>query len=215
MIDIDLLLAWGATFKKLSAGEIIFHEGGNCNFYHQLVEGSARWVNINDDGKEFIQTMVEPGECFGELPLFDNQPYAATAIANTDSTIIRLHKATFHQLITERTDIHFKFSTLLSERVRHKFLILKELAHNDPEHRISFLLNYFKQNHKNICPKCHQLQLTRQQIADMTGLRVETVIRAMRNMHDKGEVFIKKGKVYCCDACSPDMIEIIEKGCRG
>ena len=43
---------------------------------------------------------------------------------------------------------------------------------------------------------CNQLKLTRQQIADMTGLRVETVIRAMRNMHEKGELTIEKGKVF-------------------
>jgi CRP-like cAMP-binding protein len=30
----------------------------------------------------------------------------------------------------------------------------------------------------------------------MTGLRVETVIRAMRQLHDKGELHIEKGKVY-------------------
>jgi CRP-like cAMP-binding protein len=92
-------------------------------------------------------------------------------------------------------------------------MILKELAYNDPQHRISALLNYFKESQRNICPTCFQLQLTRQQIADMTGLRVETVIRTMRHMHESGEVIIKKGKVYCCDSCAADMTEIIKKGC--
>lgn len=214
MIDIDLLLAWGATFKKLAPEEIIFQEGSTCNFYYQLVEGSVRWVNVNEEGKEFIQTMVDPGECFGELPLFDDHPYAATAIADSNAIVLRLHKSSFLQLVKERTDIHFNFSKLLAQRVRFKFLILKELAYHDPEHRISSLLNHFKETQHNICPKCNQLQLTRQQIADMTGLRVETVIRAMRNMHEKGEVIIKKGKVYCCDSCSANMIEVIQKGCK-
>ncbi|MBK6635666.1 MAG: hypothetical protein IPG38_16460 [Chitinophagaceae bacterium] len=31
----------------------------------------------------------------------------------------------------------------------------------------------------------------------MTGLRVETVIRTMKNMQLKGELQISKGKVYC------------------
>ncbi len=199
MIDIDLLLAWGATYKKLEPNEIIFNEGGVCNFYHQLVEGSVRWVNINEEGKEFIQTIIEPGECFGELPLFDGEGFAASAISNTTSLILRLHKASFHQLLKERSDIHLRFSHLLAQRIRFKFLILKELAFNDPEHRISTLLNYLKKNKKNVCSECNQLQLTRQQIADMTGLRVETVIRAMRNMHDKGDLLIKKGKVYYSD----------------
>lgn len=196
MIDIDTLLALGATYKKVNAGEFIFNEGGLCSFYHQLVSGSVRWVNIDDDGNEFIQNMIEPGECFGELPLFDGEPYAATAIADTDSVVIRLHHSLFHQLIMERSDIHFAFTKLMSQRLRFKFLLLKELAHHDPEQSISTLLNYLKQNKRSICTKCNKVNLTRQQIANMTGLRVETVIRTMRHLHNKGELRIERGKVY-------------------
>lgn len=197
MIDIDMLLAWGAAYKKLSAGEMIFQEGNQSSFYYQLVSGKVRWVNINDEGKEFIQTIIEPGECFGEFPLFDDEPFAASAIADEDSVIIRLHKASFLQLIKENPEIHFAFTRLLTQRLRFKFLILKELATHNPENSITTLLSYFKQNKKNICTKCNRLKLTRQQIADMTGLRVETVIRTMRTMHSHGLLRIDKGKVYC------------------
>lgn len=197
MIDVDTLLAWGAAFKKLSANEIIFNEGASAQFYYQLVSGSVRWVNINDEGKEFLQVMIEPGECFGELPLFDDGPFAATAIADEDSVIIRLHRSTFHDLIKENPEIHFAFTKLLAERLRFKFFLLKEMANHDPEHSISTLLSYFKQTRKNICPKCNRIKLTRQQIADMTGLRVETVIRTIKNLQTKGQLTIEKGKVYC------------------
>ena len=162
-----------------------------------MISGSIRWVNIDDEGKEFIQTIIEPGECFGEMPLFDDGPYAAAAIADEEAVVIRLSKSTFLQLLKENFDIHFSFSKLLAKRVRFKFLILKSIAYHAPEARISALINYLKKENKNFCPKCNQLQLTRQQIADMTGLRVETVIRAIRQMHKKGELVIDKGKVYC------------------
>lgn len=197
MIDTDTLLAWGAAYKKVNAGEMIFEEGAHCSFYHQLVSGKVRWVNINEEGKEFIQTIIEPGECFGELPLFDEGPHAASAIADEDSVIIRLHHSTFQQFIKENPEIHFAFSRLLTQRLRFKFLILKELATHNPENSITTLLGYFKQTQKNICTKCNRLKLTRRQIADMTGLRVETVIRTMRTMHSNGLLRIDKGKVYC------------------
>lgn len=197
IIDTNTLLAWGASFKKVPAGDIIFREGAACQFYHQLVSGSVRWANINDEGKETLQVMLEPGECFGEMPLFDDGVFAATTIAQEDSVIIRLNKTTFHKLLRENPDIHFAFSKLLSQRLRFKFMIVKELANHDPEHSISSLFSYFKESEKNICTKCNRVKLTRQQIADMTGLRVETVIRAIRNMHKKGEVLVEKGKVYC------------------
>ena len=197
MLNIDTLVAWGANYKKVPAGGIIFQEGIHCSFYYQLVSGKVRWVNINDDGKEFIQTIIEPGECFGELPLFDDEPFAATAIADEDSVIIRLHRSVFHQLLKETPELHFAFTKLLTQRLRFKFLILKELANHNPENSISTLFNYFKQSQKNICTKCNRIKLTRQQIADMTGLRVETVIRTIKNLQRKGQLIITKGKVYC------------------
>jgi len=197
MINIDLLLTYGATYKKVQNEEIIFQEGGHANFYFQLISGKVRWVSVNDEGKEFIQMMVEPGECFGELPLFDDGPYAATAVAEEDSVIIRLHKSNFLQLLKDNPDVHFTLTRVLTQRLRFKFLLIRELACYSPEHRISTLLQYFQESNRHTCPKCNQVKLTRQQIANMTGLRVETVIRAMRNLHEKGELLIEKGKVYC------------------
>jgi CRP-like cAMP-binding protein len=196
IIDINTLLAWGAVYKKVRSGEVIFSEGAECTYYNQLVSGTVRWINIDEEGKEYIQTIIEPGECFGELPLFDDGVYAASAIADDDVVLIRLRKNTFLQLIKENYDIHFEFTKLLAKRVRFKFLILKSIAYHAPEIRIAALLSYLKKENKNFCSKCNQLKLTRQQVADMTGLRVETVIRTMRHMHDKGDLVIEKGKVF-------------------
>jgi CRP-like cAMP-binding protein len=197
MVDIDTLLAFGAVYKKLEPEEYIFREGTECHFYYQLVSGSVRWTNINDDGKEFIQNMIEPGESFGELGLFDGSAYAASAIANKDSLVIRLHKSSFLKMLKESPELYLMFLKLFSERLRFKFLLLKELACFGPTHRIATLFNYFKKSNRNFSKKHNQLELTRQQIADMTGLRVETVIRSIRHMNDTGELTIERGKVFC------------------
>lgn len=197
MVDINLLLKLGAVFKKVSADQIIFSEGEPCFFYNQLVSGKVRWVNICDEGKECIHSIVEPGESFGELPLFDGGNYAATAISIEDSVIIKLRKPFFLELVKENPEMHFAFTTLLAKRLRFKFEVLKSYGTNCPEDRIITLLNHLKLENKSFCCDCDQLKLTRQQIADMTGLRVETVIRTMRIMHEKGELMISKGKVYC------------------
>lgn len=196
IIDIDTLLAWGAIYKQVSAGEVVFSEGQDCYYYYQVVSGSIRWVNIDEEGREYIQTIIEPGESFGEMPLFDDEPYAASAIAEEDSIIIKLRKQVFLQLVKENPDIHFALSRIMAKRIRFRFILLKSIAYHAPETRVSALLEYLKKEKKNFCSVCNQVKLTRQQIADMTGLRVETVIRVMRHMHDKGAIRIEKGKVY-------------------
>lgn len=197
MIDLDILLAWGATYKKLAPDEILFKEGTTCSFYYQVVSGQMRWVNVNEEGKEYLQTLVEPGECVGELPLFDGGLFAATAIANKETDVLRLHQSVFQQLLKSQPEIHFTFSRLLTQRLRFKFFLLKEVASHNPENIITALVKYLKEKGDHVCPECNQLKLTRKQIAEMTGLRVETVIRVMRHLNETGFLQIQRGKVYC------------------
>ncbi len=196
MVDVNILLAWGATYKHYESDEFIFKEGACCSFYNQLVFGKVRWVNLNDEGKEYIQTIIEPGECFGEIPLFDDGPYAATAITNEKSMVIRLPKKIFVQMLMENPEINFAFSKLLTQRLRYKFMLLKAGAFENPEKRITELLTYIKNKTETISSEKYQVDLTRQEIANMTGLRVETVIRSIRSLNEKGELVIDRGKVY-------------------
>jgi len=201
MIDIDTLLCWGATYKKVSKGEVIFMEGSQGRYYHQLVQGRVKWMNVDDAGKEFLQKIVLEGESFGELPLLDDGPYVATAIADCDSLLLRLPKEVFLQLLRENSHIHFSFTRLMTQRLRQKFIVLKEVASQDPERKVSTIINLYRQLNeepRDHCPECEKtkLTLTRREIAEMTGLRVETVIRTIRHLHEKGKLTIQRGKVY-------------------
>jgi CRP-like cAMP-binding protein len=197
MIDEDILLTWGATYKKVAKDEIIFQEGSQGFFYHQLQKGKVKWVNIDDNGKEFIQCIIGEGESFGELPLLDDGPYVATSIAMEDSVLLRLRKETFLQLLRENPQIHFRFTRLMTERLRLKFIFLKELSNQDPERKVLTILNHYREDGDACFDGRHRINLTRQQIANMTGLRVETVIRTIKSLEEEGKVVIDKGKVFC------------------
>jgi CRP/FNR family cyclic AMP-dependent transcriptional regulator len=196
MIDTNLLLAKGASYKKLISGEILFAEGEHCEYYYQVVKGQVRWVNYNKEGDEYLQTVVEKGESIGELPLFDGGVYAATAIANKTSLVLRLTKKAFDELLTEKPQIHFAFSKLLTERLRFKFFLLKEIANHDSEKIIAALLSYLHEKKDHVCSICSQVRLNRRQLSEMTGLRVETVIRVMRHLNEKGIIQIHNRKAY-------------------
>jgi CRP/FNR family cyclic AMP-dependent transcriptional regulator len=215
MINTDILLAWGAAYKKLQPGEILFKEGTACNFYYQLISGQVRWINVDERGKEFLQSIILPGQCVGELGLFDNGLFAATAIADKECLLLRLHKQDFQQLLKAHQDIHFMFTKLLVKRLRFKFHLLKSLDNHEPEKIILLFISYLQQTGEHICGICNKIRLTRKQIAEMTSLRVETVIRVMRRLEIKQVLHIDKGKVYighgnACskEVCVPELVEV-------
>lgn len=197
IIDLDLLLAWGATFHNLEKGQVLFREDDPAHFYYQVVEGRIKMCNCNEDGKEFIQGMFEAGESFGEPPLFDGGIYPASAEADEASVVIRLRKENFLQLLKENFEIHFGFTQTLARRLRFKSLISKEISSYGPMHRVSTLLQEYKKSRGIPDDELLKIELTRQQIADMTGLRVETVIRSIRELERNGHLKIERGKVYC------------------
>lgn len=196
MVNTEILLLYGASIKEVIKGEIICKEGEAALFYFQLIKGRVKWTQIDDEGKEFIYDMIESGESFGESQLFDSHCYDATAVAEEPSTIIRLKHPQFQQLMLDHPELHFNFTQLFVQQLRFKLLQVKILANCNPEYRLVTLLNYLVQHRKNICFTCNKLMLTRKQIAGMVGLRVETVIRAMKQLEQKEVLSIHKGKVY-------------------
>jgi len=196
MIQEEVLIAYGGTFRKYKKGKCIYFEGDIPLFYHQVSEGSVRTANIFPNGKEFIQGIFNKEESFGEPVLLINGCYPATAIANGDSIILKIKKENFLYLLHDNTDILFSFAQLLSKRLYIKAMIAKEMSGEKPAHRVFTLLSMLKKENGNISNEKFRIELSRQRIADMLGLRVETVIRCMKQLEEDGLVSIKNGKVH-------------------
>lgn len=197
-IDEDLLILSGAVYKNYDKDEYIFQEGQHPHFYYQVIEGKVKMVNETEEGKNFIQGFFGAGESFGEPPLFTGEPYPAAAIAEQPSIVIRLSIPSFVQMLKDNFDVHWNLTKTLAKRLRRKAISLKDISCYTPEQRILSLLSNFKKETlpNNGVNNKVRIDYTRQQIADMTGLRVETVIRVMRNLFDKNLLTIEKGKVF-------------------
>ncbi|PKP26558.1 MAG: Crp/Fnr family transcriptional regulator [Bacteroidetes bacterium HGW-Bacteroidetes-2] len=197
MIQEHLLYLFGAEKLFFLKGEQIFNEEQQAVSYYQITKGEVKMNNFNDDGKEFIQGIFLKGQSFGEPPLFSEVKYPANAEALTDCEVLRLSKERFLALLKVHPEEHLKITAALAKRLYYKAIMASELSSQEPEHRILRVLDYLKDHVHNLKePFSFELDLTRQQIADLTGLRVETVIRATKSLEKKGELKIKNRKLY-------------------
>ncbi|MCK5703286.1 MAG: Crp/Fnr family transcriptional regulator, partial [Cyclobacteriaceae bacterium] len=112
------------------------------------------------------------------------------------SEIARLPKDVFFELLKENFDIQWKFNALLSNRLRYKSILLREISSYCPDHVIMTLLSYLRDNSSEKDKAQYYVPFTRQQLADMTGLRVETVIRTVKKLQKDGKLEIKQHKIY-------------------
>ncbi len=197
MIDENLLLDHGAKKVSFSKGDQLFREGDSALNFYQIASGEIKMNNYNEDGKEFIQGIFGMGQSFGEPPLLANVKYPANAEAISDAEVFQLPKEHFLELLSSNPKVHLKITQTLAKRLFYKAIMVSEISSQEPEHRILRILDYLKKYvHKSEGQFSFKVDLTRQQLADLTGLRVETVIRATKSLEKKGELQIKKRKVY-------------------
>lgn len=197
MIAPELLTDSGAVTKHFLKGETLFSEGDAARYYFQVVSGEIKMNNYNDEGKEFIQGMFANGDSFGEPPLLLDKHYPASALALTDAEVFVLSKEAFFKLLQSQPETAIAIAKRLAERLYYKAVMASELASQDPEHRILKLIDYLKIDvGGHLASHKFPVTLTRQQLADLTGLRVETVIRSVKALEKKGALTIENRKVY-------------------
>lgn len=194
MIPEIYLLDFGASLEDIPPNGLIFSERTRADFYFQIKTGEVRMFNINEDGKEFIQGIFYAGDSFGEPPLFGDFKYPASASALIHTELYRLAKTQFFKLLTSHPEIGLKLTQSLAKKLYYKAIILKEISGHPPEHRILTLIDFLKRKYGG--EELFQVEFTRQQIADLIGLRVETVIRAIKQLELEGEIQIINRKVF-------------------
>ena len=196
MIDENLLIEYGAVEVSFEKGEHLFHEKQKATHYFQLKSGKIKMFNLNADGKIFTQGLFEAGGSFGEPPLFTDSNYPACTVAEENSSLYKLSKAKFFKLLKENPEIHFELTRMLATRLLYKSMQLKEISSFKPEHRILSLIDYMKKEEGIPPDQKFEVSFTRQHIADLTGLRVETVIRSVKTLEKEGSLKLIGHKIY-------------------
>jgi CRP/FNR family transcriptional regulator, cyclic AMP receptor protein len=188
LITATILQRYNARLVRMRKDQVLFEEGNPALEYFQVEEGQVRMYILNDEGHEFTQGIFNAGESFGEPPLLGNFAYPSTAVALTEGKVWRMAKSDFIELLKNNFDIHLKLNHVLCNRLQYKSMILTEISSHSPEHRINTILKYLKSKISPGAAGKIPIPYTRQQLADMTSLRVETVIRTVKRMEKEGKI---------------------------
>ena len=195
-IDIDLLFTWGGIVKNYKKSEAIFDEGESALYYFQIMQGSVKMFNLNDTGKEFTQGIFCSGRSFGEPPLFIEKTYPSSAVAMEDSVLIKISKDRFLKILDEYPEVQKSMLKLFAKRVYSKSNAAKFIINNTSENRILGFLATIKEKEYIADQELYHVPFTRQEIANHTGLTVETVIRVLSKLNKSGKVQVIKHKLY-------------------
>jgi CRP/FNR family transcriptional regulator, polysaccharide utilization system transcription regulator len=168
---------------SFKAGEIMFKQGTPSPHFLCLTTGLAK-IYIEGYGKNLILGLVKPVEyIFGPGIYVDNRHhYSASAIE--DSTACLVDVNTYKQLIRENPDFAEEFIKRVSQQSIFNFEQVISLTQKQMHGRIADALFYLSE--KIYCQNPFQLNISRQDLADLSGMSKESAIRILKEFKEEG-----------------------------
>ena len=182
-----------AEIKKYEKNSLIINEGSTSLYFYYLLEGELSVYNLTPEGKEFLQHKVRENNFFGEPAVLLEKPFPGTVEVTSEfAKILRIKRENFLQYLKNNPDWSLEFTKSIAEKSIIKSNSLKNIVFLNPEDRIIKQLNDYKEgkDEKII------IELTRKELSNMTGLRIETIIRTIKKMEKDGKLQIVNGKVF-------------------
>jgi CRP-like cAMP-binding protein len=112
-------LASQSALRRIHRGDVLFTEGEEANELFVVVSGRIAMTNKSPDGRESVVALMEGGDLFGEMPLFDGQGRSAEARALMTSEVVAVPYSPIRALYGERPELLWQVVGLLSRRLRN------------------------------------------------------------------------------------------------
>jgi CRP-like cAMP-binding protein len=196
-------LAGLAVERSLAEGEFVFWDGDAPEWLYLVAGGRIKVIKHSSLGKEFIVAFWGPGDMFGEVAVFENKPYPASAQASTETSVLAIRRADFVSFITAKPQVALRIINVLGQRLRVAQGRLRDLAGERVEQRLARMLLMLSAKLGDDLP------FTRQEIADMAGTTTETAIRLMSRLKDGGIIRSVRGKIVIIDKAR---LELLSQG---
>ena len=189
------------TFK-VKAGEYIFHEGDPADHLYILEEGRIKLTQVNLEGEQIITHYVTPGDAIGVVAVLSNIPYPVSALTLDDSTLLSWDARLMNLLMDKYPQITHNALGILANRIRDFQNRMLELSTERVERRIAnALIRLARQTGvKTNEGVLIDIQLTRQDLAELSGTTIYSVSRILAKWEKSGLVKSRRAQVVITNA---------------
>lgn len=170
-----------ATSNLVERGDAVFEEGLPAMQFHLLLDGYIRVVHVTSAGEQVTVLHISSGQLFGFAEAIGRKAYPATAIAEVDCIVLSWPM----RLWSEFSDAYDGFARVAGRTIGSRLGEMNgrmvELATLRVEQRVArALLRLIDQTGRQT-PLGPQIafEVTRQNIAEMTGTTLHTVSRLL------------------------------------
>jgi CRP/FNR family cyclic AMP-dependent transcriptional regulator len=172
--DVIDQLSSHSTEHVLRRNDVIFAEGDAPDALFVVASGRIAIANKSVDGRESVVALMETGDLFGEMPLFDGLGRSAEARALEQSTVVSIPYAPIRALYEGQPEQLWRVVRLLAGRLRNMDEALADAVFLDVTGRTAKrLLELAGDKDEFVLP------ITQEELAGMVGASRERVNKAI------------------------------------
>lgn len=190
-------LAEIAVIKNYSKGENIFFEGDLGVGFYVVGEGKVKISKISFAGKEHILHIFGGGEPFGEVPVFNGQPFPATAESLMKTRTLFFPRDRFVTLVESHPSLALNMLAVLSFRLRKFATQIENLSLKEVPARLASYLVYLSEEQGR--DDVVELDISKGQLASLLGTIPETLSRIFSKMREEGLIEVNGKKINLLD----------------
>lgn len=174
------------------AGETIFKQGTPSPYFVCVTSGLAK-IYIEGYGKNLVLALVKPVDyIFGPGIYVDNRHYySASAVVDTTACLVDVN--VFKKLIREIPDFAEEFIRRVSLQSIFNFQQVISLTQKQMHGRIADALFYLSE--KIYCGNPFEMTISRQDLADLSGMSKESSIRILKDFKDEGIITVEGNRI--------------------
>lgn len=167
-------VARAATLRTLERGDVVFTLEDEPDELFVVDSGRIAIANRSEDGRESLIALMEHGDLFGEMPLFDRLPRSAEARALEDSTLFAIPYEPLRRVFEDEPGHLWKVVELLAGRLRTTDEALADSVFLDVTGRTAKRLLELAGESDEF-----ELPITQEELAGMVGASRERVNKAI------------------------------------
>jgi CRP/FNR family cyclic AMP-dependent transcriptional regulator len=134
LLDEDELRALVPEIEERSyvAGQTVFKVDQPGAEMHVVLEGCVETFLTDEEGQRVVLAKLGPGEIFGELSLFDEEPRSASAEAREATRTCIVDRADLERLFARKPHAALHILAVLSRRLRRTDVLLSQRTARNP-----------------------------------------------------------------------------------
>lgn len=169
-------VADAATLRLFDRNSVVFNEGDEAGELFVVQDGRIAIVNRSVDGRQSVVALMESGDLFGEMSLFDGEGRSAEARALEPSALVSVPYAPLKEVLADRPELLWGVVALLAGRLRSTDAALADSVFLDVTGRTAKRLLELAGDADDFV-----LPLTQEELAAMVGASRERVNKAISN----------------------------------